>query len=46
MLYDLGNPKPNFIHRKLKRVGRVGASNFEELKAVYNYCCATCGAKE
>lgn len=44
LLYDTKIPKPSFMDKKLKRLGRLGATNFEQLKIVYNNQCATCGA--
>jgi hypothetical protein len=36
----------NFYYRTFKRVGRVGAKNFEELKAVFGFRYVTCGSQE
>lgn len=46
MLRDVTTVKPDFLHRRLRRVGRVAATTFEELKAVYDFRCATCGNRE
>lgn len=46
MLRDVTTVKPDFLHRRLRRVGRVAATTFEELKAVYDFRCATCGSRE
>lgn len=46
VLFSMESPKPTFIFKSLKRAGRIGARNFEELKAVYDFRCATCGSKE
>lgn len=40
------SPKPTFIYKALKRTGRIGARSFDELKAVYDFRCATCGSQE
>ena len=34
------------LKRSLKRLGRVGAETFDELKIWYGNRCATCGANE
>jgi hypothetical protein len=39
-------PKPNFLWKALKRAGRISARNFDQLKAAYNFRCATCGSQE
>ena len=46
MLRDVTTVKPEFLHQRLRRVGRLGASTFEELKVIYDYRCATCGDRE
>ncbi len=46
MLRDVTTVKPDFLHRRLRRVGRVAATSFEELKAVYDFRCVTCGSRE
>jgi hypothetical protein len=40
------SPKANFLHKKLKRAGRLSAQNFQQLKIVYGNRCATCGSEE
>jgi hypothetical protein len=40
------SPKPSFLYKALKRAGRVSARNFDQLKAVYGFRCATCGSVE
>jgi hypothetical protein len=46
MLVTTESPKPNFLWRAYKRAGRVSAQNFEQLKVVYDFRCATCGSLE
>lgn len=46
VLITTENPKPNFLYKALKRAGRMSAKNFEQLKAVYDFHCATCGSIE
>ncbi len=46
ILITLETPKPDYIFKQLKRIGRVGAKNFSDLKAVYDFKCATCGVEE
>ncbi len=46
VLLTVENPKPNFLHKALKRAGRVSAQNFEQLKVTYDFRCATCGSIE
>ena len=46
VLISMEQVKPNFMHKVLKRLGRVAATDFESLKAVYDFKCATCGAQE
>lgn len=46
MLRTVTTVKPDFLHRRLRRLGRVAATTFEELKAVYDFRCATCGDRE
>ena len=46
VLVTTENPKPNFLYKALKRAGRISAKNFEQLKAVYDFRCATCGSIE
>lgn len=46
MLVTTEAPKPTFLFRALKRSGRLAAGNFGELKAVYDFRCATCGSQE
>ena len=38
-------PAPEFMKRWVRESQRLNAKDFEELKAAYNYQCATCGAK-
>jgi hypothetical protein len=46
VLITTENPKPTFLLKSLKRVGRILAKDFVQLKAVYDDRCATCGSKE
>ncbi|HGG03986.1 MAG TPA: hypothetical protein ENK28_00870 [Aliiroseovarius sp.] len=46
MLVTTESPKPNFLHKQLKRVGRVAAKDFESLKAAYDFRCVNCGSQE
>ncbi len=46
VLFTVENPKPNFLHKALKRAGRISAQNFEQLKVIYDFRCATCGSIE
>ena len=45
-LVSIDQPNPTLLFDELKRKGRLAAKDFEELKIVYNNCCATCGRKE
>jgi hypothetical protein len=42
VLMTTESPKPTFIYKALKRSGRLAAGSFVELKAVYDFRCATC----
>lgn len=46
VLITTESPKPTFLYKSLKRVGRIGAKNFGQLKAVYGFRCASCGSIE
>lgn len=46
VLLTTESPKPSFIMKALKRIGRIGAKNFEQLKYAYGCRCATCGSQE
>lgn len=46
MLVTTENPKPDFLFKALKRAGRIAAKNFDQLKAVYDWRCRTCGSQE
>lgn len=46
VLLSLESPKPSFLHKALKRAGRISAQNFDQLKVVYGSRCATCGSPE
>ncbi len=46
MLITIESPKPTFLFKSLKRAGRLAAKDFEQLKAVYDFRCATCGSQE
>ena len=45
-LLDPYKPSPEWVTDKKRREGRLNAKNFDDLKTVYENCCATCGAKE
>ena len=45
-LVSIETPNPKAIALALKRSGRLGAKNFEDLKIVYENKCATCGIEE
>ena len=44
--YPPHRPSPEFENDQRRRSGEMSAKNFEDIKKVFNYCCATCGAKE
>ena len=46
LLLNTDQPKASFLDSELKRVGRVGARNWEQLKSSYGRRCATCGSPE
>lgn len=46
LLVTTEQPKPSFLWKKIKRAGRLSAENFEQLKVVYDFRCATCGSQE
>ena len=45
-IFDVEHPHPGFMKKQEFRTTTINANDFEELKKQYNYCCATCGAKE
>lgn len=45
-LVSLETPNPKLVAQELKRVGRLGAKTFEQLKIAYGNKCATCGIEE
>lgn len=45
-LVSIDQPNPTLLLDELKRKGRLAATDFDDLKVVYGYCCATCGRKE
>ncbi|MGI9307356.1 MAG: hypothetical protein ACR2P5_08665 [Gammaproteobacteria bacterium] len=45
-LHDPRAPSPEFETEKTRRGGRLSAANFNDIKKIYGYCCATCGAAE
>lgn len=45
-LVSLETPNPKILAQALKRIGRLGAKTFEELKIAYGNKCATCGIEE
>ncbi len=46
LLLTTHSPKPTYLFKEYKRAGRISAKNFEQLKAVYDNRCATCGSKQ
>jgi hypothetical protein len=46
VLITTESPKPTFLFKSLKRAGRIAAEDFSQLKAVYDFRCATCGSQE
>lgn len=44
MLKTIKEPYPSY--KQLKRTESLNANSWDELKAMYNYRCATCGSKE
>ena len=45
-MVSLETPNPKLVAQELKRVGRLGAKTFEQLKIAYGNKCATCGIEE
>lgn len=45
-LFSIQIANPIAIASSLKRIGRLGARNFNELKMVYSNKCATCGIED
>ena len=45
-LVSIDQPNPTLLLDELTRKGRLAATDFDDLKVVYGYCCATCGRKE
>ena len=45
-LVSIEMPNPKAVAEALKRTGRLGAKNFDELKMAYGKKCATCGIQE
>ncbi len=45
-LVSIEMPNPKAVAEALKRTGRLGARNFNELKLAYGCKCATCGIEE
>lgn len=45
-LFTLKKPNPAWEARQEARAITVATTDFEVIKQAYNYCCATCGAKE
>lgn len=46
LLVNLIEPHPNFFKEQHKREVFLTTKNFDDLKKSFNYCCASCGAKE
>lgn len=45
-LVSIETPNPKAVATALKRAGRLAAQSFTDLKAVYDFKCATCGIEE
>lgn len=45
-LVTLEKPSPEFQTELKRRSGRLSASDFDDIKQIFNNCCATCGAGE
>ena len=45
-LFTLEKPNPAWENKQDARAIAVSTNDFDTLKKNYNYCCATCGAKE
>ena len=45
-LVSLEQPNPTLLKDEMKRKGRLAAKDFQDLKIIYDYRCATCGRKE
>lgn len=45
-LVSIEMPNPKAVAEALKRIGRLAAKNFHELKLAYGNKCATCGIEE
>lgn len=45
-LNDPRRPSATFTTDRTRRQGRLSAQSFDELKAVYGNCCASCGSAE
>ena len=43
---DLNTPSAEFLTTSKLKNNLLNAKDFEDIKKSYNYCCATCGAKE
>lgn len=43
---DPYEPSPEWVKTENQRIGRVNAKTFDDIKNIYDYRCATCGAKE
>lgn len=46
LLVTLEKPDPNWSNNEIKRQTVLSTDDFNILKQTFNYCCATCGAKE
>lgn len=45
-LVTLGQPNPNVHIEEKKRISRLDAKTFDDIKETYGHKCATCGRKE
>lgn len=46
ILINLNTPSPSWQSAAKKRLSQLNASSFDEIKKLFNFRCATCGAKE
>lgn len=46
VLLSSESPKVSFFYKALKRLGRLAARDFTQLKAAYDFRCASCGSVE
>lgn len=46
ILHDPTKPSATFVNARARRLGRLSAQSFEDLKAAYDYRCASCNTRE